>query len=32
MATNDDGTFKSAEQLRALYEGQGVTAERETMA
>jgi thiosulfate/3-mercaptopyruvate sulfurtransferase len=32
MAANDDGTFKSAEQLRALYQGAGVTPERETIA
>jgi thiosulfate/3-mercaptopyruvate sulfurtransferase len=32
MAVNDDGTFKSPEQLRALYQGAGVTPDRETIA
>jgi len=32
MAVNEDGTFKSPEQLRALYEGAGVTPDRETIA
>jgi thiosulfate/3-mercaptopyruvate sulfurtransferase len=31
-AANEDGTFKSADELRALYEGQGVTGDRETVA
>jgi thiosulfate/3-mercaptopyruvate sulfurtransferase len=31
-AANDDGTFKSADELRALYEGAGVTADREVIA
>jgi thiosulfate/3-mercaptopyruvate sulfurtransferase len=29
---NDDGTFKSAEELRKLYEGQGVTDDQEVVA
>ena len=29
---NDDGTFKSAEELRELYEGQGVTDDQEVVA
>jgi thiosulfate/3-mercaptopyruvate sulfurtransferase len=32
MAVNDDGTFKAPEQLRALYQGAGVTPDRETVA
>ena len=32
MAVNDDGTFKAPEQLRALYQGAGVTPDRETIA
>jgi thiosulfate/3-mercaptopyruvate sulfurtransferase len=32
MAVNEDGTFKSPEQLRALYEGAGVKPDRETIA
>ena len=32
QAANDDGTFKSADELRALYEGQGITADREVIA
>jgi len=32
MAVNEDGTFKSPEQLRALYQGAGVTPDRETIA
>jgi thiosulfate/3-mercaptopyruvate sulfurtransferase len=31
-AANEDGTFKSADELRALYEGQGITGDRETVA
>jgi thiosulfate/3-mercaptopyruvate sulfurtransferase len=31
-AANDDGTFKTAEELAALYEGAGVTADREVIA
>lgn len=31
QAANDDGTFKSADELRALYEGEGITADRETI-
>jgi thiosulfate/3-mercaptopyruvate sulfurtransferase len=31
-AANDDGTFKSAEELRALYEAEGITPEREVIA
>jgi thiosulfate/3-mercaptopyruvate sulfurtransferase len=29
---NEDGTFKSADELRALYEGEGVTPDRPTIA
>ena len=32
QAANDDGTFKSADELRALYEAQGITADREVIA
>ncbi|MCP2309116.1 MULTISPECIES: sulfurtransferase [Kitasatospora] len=32
QAANEDGTFKSAAELRALYAGQGITGERETVA
>jgi len=32
QAANDDGTFKSAEELRALYEGKGITPDREVIA
>ena len=32
QAAQEDGTFKSAEALRALYGGKGVTGERETIA
>jgi thiosulfate/3-mercaptopyruvate sulfurtransferase len=32
QAANDDGTFKSADELRALYEGAGITADREVIA
>jgi thiosulfate/3-mercaptopyruvate sulfurtransferase len=31
-AANDDGTFKSADELRALYEAEGITADREVIA
>ena len=31
-AANDDGTFKSADELRALYDGAGVTARSEVIA
>jgi thiosulfate/3-mercaptopyruvate sulfurtransferase len=31
-AANDDGSFKSADELRALYEGAGVTADAEVVA
>jgi thiosulfate/3-mercaptopyruvate sulfurtransferase len=31
-AANDDGTFKSADELRALYDGAGVTAGSEVIA
>lgn len=31
-AVNDDGTFKTAEELRALYEAAGVTPDREIIA
>jgi thiosulfate/3-mercaptopyruvate sulfurtransferase len=31
-AANEDGTFKSADELRALYEAEGITAGRETIA
>jgi thiosulfate/3-mercaptopyruvate sulfurtransferase len=31
-AVRDDGTFKSADELRALYEGKGVTPEKEVTA
>ncbi len=31
-AANDDGTFKSADELKQLYEGAGVRRERETIA
>jgi thiosulfate/3-mercaptopyruvate sulfurtransferase len=32
QAANEDGTFKSADELLALYEGQGITPEREVIA
>jgi thiosulfate/3-mercaptopyruvate sulfurtransferase len=32
QAANDDGTFKSASELRSLYQGQGITPDRETIA
>jgi thiosulfate/3-mercaptopyruvate sulfurtransferase len=31
-AANEDGTFKSADELRALYEAEGITADREIIA
>jgi thiosulfate/3-mercaptopyruvate sulfurtransferase len=31
-AANDDGTFKSADELRALYEGAGITNDKEVIA
>src|SRR4030095_4222157 len=31
-AANEDGTFKSADELRALYEGAGLSAGQETIA
>jgi thiosulfate/3-mercaptopyruvate sulfurtransferase len=31
-AANEDGTFKSADELQALYRGAGVTADREAIA
>jgi thiosulfate/3-mercaptopyruvate sulfurtransferase len=31
-AANEDGTFKSAEELRALYEGEGVTPNKKVVA
>jgi thiosulfate/3-mercaptopyruvate sulfurtransferase len=31
-AANDDGTFKTADELKALYEGHGVTPDREVIA
>jgi len=31
-AANEDGTFKSADELRALYEGEGLTADKEVIA
>jgi thiosulfate/3-mercaptopyruvate sulfurtransferase len=32
QAANDDGTFKSADELRELYEGQGITPDKEVIA
>ena len=32
LAVREDGTFKSAEELRALYEGKGITADKEVVA
>ena len=32
QAANDDGTFKSADELRALYESKGITSDREVIA
>jgi len=31
-AANDDGTFKSADELKELYEGEGITSDREVIA
>ena len=31
-AANEDGTFKSADELRALYESEGITGDREIIA
>ena len=31
-AVNDDGTFKSAAELTAIYEGRGITPDKETIA
>ncbi len=31
-ATNEDGTFKSADELKALYEAEGVTPDKEVIA
>jgi thiosulfate/3-mercaptopyruvate sulfurtransferase len=31
-AANEDGTFKSADELKALYEGEGITPDREIIA
>jgi len=31
-AANEDGTFKTAEELRKLYEGEGVTSDKEVIA
>jgi thiosulfate/3-mercaptopyruvate sulfurtransferase len=31
-AANEDGTFKSADELRALYEAEGITSDREVIA
>ncbi|MDR7555043.1 MAG: sulfurtransferase [Armatimonadota bacterium] len=32
MAVREDGTFKTADELRALYEGQGITPDKEVIA
>lgn len=32
MAVREDGTFKPADELRALYEGKGITPEKEVVA
>jgi len=32
QAMNEDNTFKSADELKALYEGQGVTADKDVIA
>ena len=32
MAVREDGTFRSTEELRALYEGKGITPEKEVVA
>ena len=31
-AANEDGTFKSADELKALYEGEGITPDRDVVA
>jgi thiosulfate/3-mercaptopyruvate sulfurtransferase len=31
-AANDDGTFKTADELKALYEAEGITSDREVIA
>ena len=31
-AANDDGTFKSADELKALYESEGITSDKEVIA
>ncbi|BDP40333.1 thiosulfate sulfurtransferase [Deinococcus aetherius] len=31
-ATNEDGTFKTADELKALYEGEGVTPDKDVIA
>ena len=31
-AANDDGTFKSADELKALYEAEGITSDKEVIA
>ena len=32
MAVREDGTFKPAEELRALYESKGITQDQEVVA
>jgi len=32
QAANDDGTFKNADELKALYEAEGITADRDVIA
>jgi thiosulfate/3-mercaptopyruvate sulfurtransferase len=32
QAANDDGTFKSADELRVIYEGRGITPDKEIVA
>ena len=32
MACNEDGTFKSYDELKALYEGRGVTADKDVIS
>ncbi len=32
QAANEDGSFKSAEELRAIYEGAGITSDRNVIA
>lgn len=32
QAANEDGTFKSADELKALYEGQGITSDKDIVA